>query len=166
MNVFIYAIWVFAIIFFTLSFIESAKTQKTYSDVKKRNGYTPKPQCEFSLVNLQRLSDNSQCCIQNGSQNGKILFREPTTSLLFQIQDVPTFYMNVCRGACDQGLTPNGTCVNGLGQSRLDSCVALLEPEDCIAPAKPIARRGNQFYYAAEFSSSGCEFTENCDFSV
>ena len=71
-------------------------------------------------------------------------------------------YATACAGFCTYGVNNQGQCNGGIGQMDYSRCLSLTRPSNCIGSAKPVARIGEQSYYAIAATNATCLETAPC----
>ena len=113
--------------------------------------------CDESIGTLPVIA-NLKC--DNGSEDLNYYIPPGNYNLEFIISTSPTFYLNVCKGLCDE-VNPQGDCVKNdvINPENYLYCISLLEPQEgCNNSAKPVGvLEGTATkYYAKSIKPPSC----------
>ncbi len=149
-GIFIILVFIVAIIIVIVSIDRTTDANRSSVPVSNK--------CQRSYDDLVDVSGDP-CCLIGG---------EPTAfkfvkSLNLVVSPVPTFYLDACKGFCqDARIDSTGAaCLSGSSKAFLQ-CTALTKPQNCVDAGMPIAHVGTQFYYAHSATDALCQQTGNC----
>ena len=150
-------LWIIGIIFVVLICLYTFRgirgwNQQNYVELVV--GDKCRPQFQPPLIDF---SDN-QCCLVGGELTA--LRYDSNYDMVVSTVSVP--YQEACAGFCTFGVTSQGQCKDGVGQTKYNQCIDSLKPKNCRGNSYPIGYIGTQYFYGVSATNSGCQTTRPC----
>jgi hypothetical protein len=164
MELITYIIFIFIILLLVYNFYQNYFILNKIKDSKTNNALNVNNDllvpCVYDISSLTNMTDaSSKCCLLGGVKTGDRIFTVGSHEYL--ISNSKTSFYIACQSACRDGFL-NGNCINGNGQTDLDSCLIDTQPVNCKDTAKPIARKDTDLWYVKSYSIDSCPISKVC----